>query len=479
MSLKKKSIRAVLWSLINLILTRGASFLSTVLLARILTPEDFGLLGMIMIFMGIGTTLLNSGLSQSLIRSNDVDEKDYATVFYTNIGISLIIYTLIFLLAPFIANFYEIKILTIIIRIYSIGFLISATSSIQFAILTKEMEFKKITSYQIPATVISIFTGVFLAFLDFGVWSLVFMFLINQLIRSIVFWYKSNWKPALVFDVKKLKKHFNFGYKLMFSGLLNTTYNNIYNVIFGKYYTLNILGFYERSYTFQHYITATITETISNVSYPLLSKIQDDRKKMIEVFKKIIKITFFILCPIMLAIIPISNPLFEFLLGEKWIGAVPFFQILCLSGILYPLHFLNINLLKVLGRSDLFLKIEIYKKIVGVSVILLLFKFGINGLLASILITSFIGFFINTYYTQKLIGYGALKQTLDLLPTIILSIISTGVIFFFSNIFPEFNLLLQILIPSFLGALFFILCSLILKLSPMIEILQIIKTFYK
>ena len=479
MSLKKKSIRGVFWSLINLILTRGASFFATVLLARILTPEDFGLLGMIMIFMGIGTTLLNSGLSQSLIRANDVDEIDYATVFYTNIGISIFVYILIFILAPYVSVFYEIEILTIIIRVYSIGFLISATSSIQTAILTKEMEFKKITGYQIPATVISIFSGIFLAMLDYGVWSLVWMFLINQLIRSIVFWYKSKWKPALVFDVKKLQKHFNFGYKLMLSGLINTAYNNIYNVIFGKYYALNILGFYERSFTFQHYITATITETISNVSYPLLSKIQDDRQKMIEVFKKIIKITFFILCPIMLGIIPISNSLFEFLLGEKWIGAVPFFKILCLSGILYPLHFLNINLLKVLGRSDLFLKIEIYKKLVGVSLILLLFRFGIDGLLASILITSFIGFFINTYYTQKLIGYGAIKQILDLLPTFILSIISTGVIFYFSNILRDFNLILQILIPLFMGAFFFISSSLILKLSPVIEILNLKKTLYK
>ena len=479
MSLKNKSVLGVFWTFINFLLSRGIGFFSTIVLARILSPEDFGLLGIIMIFMGIGTTLLDSGLSQSLIRSNDVDEVDYATIFYTNVGLSIFLYLLIFILSPYIAIFYEIEILTIIIRVYCIGFLISSTSAVQTAILTREMEFKKMTTYQIPATVISIFLGVFLAFLGFGIWSLIMMFLINQLIRSIVFWYKSKWKPALVFDIKKLRKHFNFGYKLTLSGLLNTIYNNIYNVIFGKYYTLNILGFYERSYTFQHYITATVTDIIANVSYPLLSKIQDDRKKMIEVFKKIIKITFFILCPIMLGIIPVANPLFEFLLGEKWIAAVPFFQILCLSGLLYPLHFLNINLLKVLGRSDLFLKIEIYKKIVGVIVILLLFKFGINGLLASILITSFIGFFINTYYTQKLIRYGALKQTLDLLPTIILSIISTGVIFFFSNIFPEFNLLLQILIPSFFGAVFFIICSLILKLSPMIEILQITKTFIK
>lgn len=479
MSLKKKTISGVIWSLLNLFLTRGASFFSTVIIARILSPEDFGLLGMIMIFMGIGTTLINSGLSQSLIRSNDVDEIDYATVFYTNIGISFLVYLLIFALSPLIAVFYEIEILTIIIRVYCIGFIISASSSIQTVILRKEMEFKKITNYQIPATLISIFLGILLAYLGYGVWSLVWMFLINQLIRSIVFWYKSNWKPKLLFDIKKLKKHFNFGYKLMFSSLLNTGYNNVYNIIFGKYYTLNVLGFYERSFTFQHYIAATITETISNVSYPLLSKIQDDRDKMIVVFKKILKITFFILCPVMLGLVPISNPLFEFLLGEKWLSAVPFFQILCVSGVLYPLHFLNIDLLKVLGRSDLFLEIEIYKKIVGVSAILVSFRYGVNGLLLSILITSVIGFFINTYYTHKLIGYGASKQILDLLPTFILSLFSTAVIFYFNYIFANFNLLIQFLLPILLGAFIFIFSAFIFKLSPMMEFLNIIKSINK
>lgn len=477
MSLKKKALFSVFWSLIGLLLTRGANFFSMIFLARLLNPEDFGLFGMIAIFMGIGTTLLNSGLSQSLIRSNDVDNIDYTTVFYTNLGLSLIIYVIVFVLSPYVAIFYNTEILTNIIRVYCIGFIISATSSIQIAVLTKEMEFKKITNYQIPATVISILSGIVLAYLGYGVWSLVWMFLINQLIRSMIFWYKSEWNPSLVFDIKKLKKHFNFGYKLMFSGLLNTAYNNMYNIIIGKYYTLNILGFFERSYTIQHYLVATITDTITNVSYPLLSKIQDDRQKMIGSFKKIIQITFFIICPVMLGLIPLSSSLFELLLGEKWVGAVPYFQIFCLSGMLYPLHFLNINLLKVLGRSDLFLKIEIYKKIVGVIVILVAFQYGVYGLLISILITSFIGFFINTYYTDRLIGYGALKQVKDLLPTIILSILSSGIIFYFENILEDFHLFMQFLLPLLMGAIIFMLFSFKLKLRPFKEILNIIKTF--
>lgn len=475
MSLKKQALSGVFWSFINLFLTRGASFFATVFLARILSPKDFGLLGMIIIFMGIGTTLINSGLSQSLIRSNDAGDIDYSTVFYTNIGLSILVYIIIFIIAPFIAFFYKQEVLTNIIRIYCLGFIISATSSIQTAILTKEMKFKKMTQYQIPATVISVFSGILLAYQGYGVWSLVYMYLINQLISSMVFWYKSKWKPNLVYSVKIIKKHLNFGYKLMLSSLLNTVFKNIYNVIIGKYYALNILGFFERSQTFQHYIVSTLTEIISNVSYPLLSKIQDEKEKMIAVFKKIIVNTFFIVAPVMLGLTVLANPLFQLVIGEKWMEAVPFFQILCVSGIIYPLHFLNINLLKVLGRSDLFLKIEIYKQILVLIVILIAFKYGVIGLLISIIVHSFLGFFINTYYTNRLIGYGPKKQLLDLLPFLILSIISSGLMFCIYSVLGNFNLFMQLLLPMIAGVIFYILANYFLNLRPLIEVIILLK----
>jgi len=475
MSLKQQVVSGVFWSFINLFLTRGASFFATVLLARILTPEDFGLLGMIMLFMGIGTTLVDSGLSMSLIRSNDVDDRDYSTVFYSNIGISLLVYIIIFLLAPFIAIFYEHEVLTNIIRVYCLGFIISATSTIQTAILTKELAFKKMTQYQIPATIISITLGILLAYQGYGVWSLVWMFLINQLIRSLVFWYKSKWTPSLVYESEILKKHLNFGYKLMLSSLLNTGFKNIYNIIIGKYYALNILGFFERSQTFQHYIVSTLTDVILNVSYPVLSKIQDDKEKMVFVFKKIIIITFFIVAPIMLGLSVLAAPLFQIILGEKWMEAVPFFQILCVSGVLYPLHYSNINLLKVLGRSDLFLKIEIYKKGLVIIVIFLAFQYGIIGLLLSTIISSLLSFFVNTYYTKQLIGYGAKKQILDLLPVFILSIISAGIMFYLYSFLGNINLFFQFLLPMLAGAFVYIMANYFFKLSPLIEILNLIK----
>ncbi|WP_139956346.1 lipopolysaccharide biosynthesis protein [Flavicella sediminum] len=475
MSLQKQALSGVVWSFFNLFLTRGAAFVSTVFLAKILEPDDFGLLGMITIFMGIGTTLADTGLSTSLIRSVKVDDRDYSTVFYTNLLLSVVIYIIIFLIAPYVSVFYNQPTLTDIIRVYCIGFIISATVSIQNTILTKDMEFKKLTQYQMPATVVSIICGISLAYLGYGVWSLVWMFLINQTVRSLVFWYKASWKPILVFDTDRLKTHFEFGYKLTLSSLLNTGFKNIYNILIGKYYAISVLGFFERSQTFQHYIVSTMTSVLTNVSYPLLSKIQDDKEKLVRVFKKVMTVSFFVIAPIMLGLSVVAKPLFLSVLGEKWLEAVPFFQILCVSGVMYPLHFLNINLLKVLGRSDLFLKLEIYKKIVLLVVIAIAFQYGIYGLLLSSIFSSLVGFFINTYYSGKLIDYGSKKQLIDLLPIMLLAILMCGIMYFSMMLLHDYHEFIQLVVPAIVGSLFYLFMNYLFKLRPIFEVLNIIK----
>lgn len=476
MSLKKQALSGVVWTFINLFLTRGASFISTVYLAKILGPADFGLLGMIAIFIGIGTTLIDSGLSASLIRSVDVDEKDFSTVFYTNLGLSLFIYFCAFSIAPYVASFYNQQVLTDIIRVYCIGFVISASAAIHTAILTKQLEFKKLTQYQVPATVISISIGLILANFGYGVWSLVWMFLVNQIVRSIVFWYKTNWRPTFVFNLDKLKKHFGFGYKLTLSSLLNTGFVNVYNILIGKYYAVDILGYFERSKTFQHYIVSTLTDVVANVSYPLLSKLQEDKDRMISVFKKVMSITFFIVAPVMLTLSVLAKPIFLLTLGGQWLEAVPFFQILCLSGVLYPLHFLNINLLKVLGRSDLFLKLEIYKRISLSIIILIAFQFGVFGLLLSTIFSSIIGFFINTFYTKQLINYGYRKQILDLFPFLLISMIMVSGIYYLYHLCENLTLMQQFIFPLSFGFVFYILANYFLKSKPLFEILKILKS---
>jgi O-antigen/teichoic acid export membrane protein len=475
MSLKQRLVAGIFWSFINLFLIRGASFFSTILLARILTPEDFGLLGMIVVFMGIGSTLVNSGLSQSLIRSKNVSQSDLSTIFFTNIAFSVVIYLIIFFLAPIIAAFYEQEILISIIRIYCLGFVISATSSVQSAVLTRDMKFKKVTQYQIPATILSVSAGIYFALQGFGVWSLVWMFLINQIVRSAVFWYKSDWRVTLIYDFDVVKHHLNFGYKLMLSSLLNTVFSNLYNILIGKFYPLSVLGFFERSRTFQHYVVSTMTEIISNVSYPLLSKMQEDREKLVSIFKKINMIAFFLICPVMLGLSVLATPLFNLVLGPNWHEAVPYFQLLCVGAVLYPIHFLNIGLLKVLGRSDLFLKIEFLKIILVTVVISICFKYGVKGLLYSTIISSILALFINTYYTNKLVGYGVFKQLRDLFPYLVLSIITIGTIHYVYLLTFDYSLFIQLIVPSFIGILFYIGASYVLKLMAVVELHGLLK----
>jgi len=475
MSLRNKTITGVFWAFINVFLTRGASFFATVILATILSPDDFGLLGMIAIFMGIGNTLIESGLSNSLIRSEKVDNEDFSTVFYTNVAISIFVYFLVFLGSKYIAVFYNQPVLTDIIRVYCIGFVVSATSAVQTTILVKNMEFKKLTYYQIPATIISIFIGFLLAYLGYGVWSMVWMFITNQVVRSITLWYKSMWTPTLTFNIEKLKRHFNFGYKLTLSSLLNTVFSNIYNILIGRYYAIETLGYFERSQTFKHYIVSTLTDVVAKVTYPMFSKIQNEKDKLVAIFKKTIIFVFFYIAPIMLGLSAVGKPLFLLVLGDKWAPAIPFFQILCVSGVLYPLHFLNINLLQVLGRSDLFLKIELIKKAALLLIVLIGFQYGVYGLALSTIVSSIIGFFINTFYTGVLIDYGAVKQLKDLFSFFITSIFMSIMMYLLVGLLINYPLFVQLLIPSIFGFCFYLSINYLFKSNPLFYTIEIIK----
>lgn len=475
MSLRKQAILGAGWSFVNVLVVRGSSFLSTIVLAKILGPDVFGLLGMMAIFMGIGLALVDSGLAASLIRSGDVDDKDFSTVFYTNIGLSILVYIFMFSVAPLVAKFYNQEVLIKLIRIYCIGFIISALNVVQVTILTKEMRFKEITKYQMPATLISIITGVYLAYLGYGVWSLVWMFLANHIVKTIIFWISSSWRPTLSFDRLKLKKHLGFGYKLTIASLLDVSFKNIYNILIGKYYMLYTLGLYERSETIKHQMVSTLSDVIFSVSYPLLSKIQD-KDKMIEVFRRVLLFSFFVVSPFMLYFVIVAEPLLLLLLGNKWGGAVPFFQILCFTSILYPLHLLNINLLKVLGRSDLFLKLEIYKKVVLLVIVMIVFKYGIYSLLLGGALGSIIGFFINSYYSGKLVNYGAVAQLRDLMPNFLVLIMVAITTYFTLLNLSHYSEYIQLAISALVYLVLYLLGSYFFKVKPLFEAFLIIKS---
>jgi O-antigen/teichoic acid export membrane protein len=472
---KKQTISGLFWTFADSFLLRGISFIGTLVIARILGPTEFGIIGMISIFIAIGTSLVDSGMSSSIIRTQNADDNDYSTVFYLNLFISFTVFIILFILAPYIAGFYSQPILTNVIRLYCLSFVISAFSSIQIAILDKEMQFRKMMLYNIPGVIIGVILGISLGYLGYGVWSIVWMYLSIQLIQSIVLWIFSKWKPSRTFSKEKMKYHYSFGYKLMLSSLIDIVFKNIYNILIGKYFSVKSLGFYERANTFNEYPVSILTNIISRVSYPLMANMQMDKQKLAIVYKQILQFTFFITAPLMFGAAAIAKPLFLLVLGEQWLPAVPFFQIISLGSILYPIHAFNINILKVSGRSDLFLKLEIVKKLILVITIVIAFQYGVYGLVWSTVLTSFLSLIINTYHSSSIINYTTKKQLLDMLPTFSLSVFVFIVMTYFLSFLETFSIYLQIIFPAIAGFIVYLFFSYLIRSKPLLFAIKLIK----
>lgn len=429
MSLKKQATAGMAWAFAQQFGNQLIGFVVSMILARILLPEEFGLIGMIAIFIAVGKSLLDAGLTQSLIRSDNLDEEDYSTVFFFNLAASILIYIAIYLSAPLIANFYDQQVLINIIRLFCITFIITAFESVQLARLTKKMDFKTQTTIALPSTIVGGIVGVIMAYTGYGVWSLVWSKVVSALLGTMQLWIYSKWIPSLVFNIKKFKDHFNYGYKLTLSGLLNTIFDNIYLIIIGKFFSPAQVGFYTRAETMKQLPVTNISSALNKVSFPLFASIQDDDVRLKRVYKQLMQMVVFIISPVLIFLGVLAEPTFRLLFTEKWLPAVPYFQILCVVGILYPIHVYNLNILLVKGRSDLFLKLEVIKKILIVLTIIFSIQFGIIALLYGQVFTSIGAFLINTHYTGKFINYTALQQSKDIIPSILLSGLSGGAIF--------------------------------------------------
>jgi O-antigen/teichoic acid export membrane protein len=477
LSFKKKALSGIFWSSIQTFGTQCVSFVISIILARLLLPEEFGLIAMITVFMGIGNTLLNAGLGESLIRTKDPTEEDYSTVFFFNLIGSVIVYAIIYFSAPWIANFYKQPLLIDIVRWYSIVIVINAFSMIQVTRLTKQVDFKTQMKVSLPATILAGILGVFLASEGFGVWSLVYMAIFRSVLDMLFLFYNTKWLPSLVFHVEKFKYHFSFGYKLTFSGLLDIVFNNAYHVIIGKYYQPAILGFYDRANKLKNLPVQTLTTVISRVTYPIFAEFKDDNIRLKNAYQKVIQMLVFIIAPLLLILSVLAEPLFSFLFTDKWLAAVPYFQIICWSGILYPVYAFNLNILKIKGRTDLFLKLEIIKKVLFTSVLLFSVKFGIFGLLYGGVCFSLLAFYVNTYYTGKFINYKPFEQIIDIVPIVFLAFISAVTVYFSDILLVSYfsKDILRLLVGSLVGAFTFLALSYLLKIKPFFVLSQILK----
>ncbi len=452
-SLREKAISGISWSFINSVVVYGIQFVVGIILARILLPKEFGLIGMIMIFIAISRSFVDSGFTQAIIRKNDAKQVDYCTIFYFNVVVSLIFYSILFCLSISISRFFNEPKLVPILKYLGLILIFDSLAIIQRARLTKKINFKLQTKVSVISSISSGIIGIVMAYNGFGVWSLVIKMLTRHAIATTLLWIWNRWKPTLEFSIKSFKEMFSFGSKLLLSGLINTTYRNIYKLIIGKFFSAADLGFYSRAEQFRNLPSQNLTTVIQQVSYPVLSSIQNDIPKLKDAYRRLIKSTMFITFTLMLVLAAISRPLVLTLIGEKWLPSVIYLQLLCIAGMLYPLHAINLNMLKVQGRSDLFLKLEIIKKILAIPAIVIGIYLGIIAMIIAMTLNSFVAYFINSYYSGKNIGYSSFDQIKDILPSFIFALFIGGILFISGHYLQASNisiLLIQITIASLL-----------------------------
>ncbi len=476
MSLKNQALNGAVWTYAQQFGTQMVSFIVSIFLARILLPEEFGLIGMIAIFMSIGNTLFDGGMTSSLIRSNTLDNSDYSTVFIFNLIVSIGIYILVFLSAPYIANFYNQPILVDITRVYALSFVFSSLGSVQNTILTKNMQFRKQAMLTMPVLLLSSSVALIMAFNGFGVWSLVGMSLTNAFTLSVVLFFSSRWTPSLSFSREKFATHFGYGYKLTLSGILDVLFTNMYQVVIGKFFQASIVGYYTRANQLMMMPIGNVSTALNKVAFPLFSELQHDTSRLRSAYKRIMLLVLFVINPIIILMLILAKPLTIFLFTQKWLPMVPLFQILCLSGLLYPLHLYNLLILQVKGRSDLFLKLEVAKKILSVGILAVSFFSGIYGLLWGQVLFSILALFINTYYAGSLINYTMRQQLIDILPIFALSLVMCIIVYLIDSYFLySLTELIRLILNSLIGFVIYIGISSVFKFESLIEIKNIIK----
>lgn len=476
MSLKKQAFSGMIWTFGQQFSSQLVSFGISVFLARLLLPSDFGAIAMFTVLTSIASSIVDSGMASSLIRSKNIDNTDLSTVFWFNLLTSIFLYGVIFLMAPLVANFYNLPVLKNVIRVYSLTLVINALVTVQGVTFLKKLDFKTGFKIQIPSQIIGGISGIFFAYNGFGIWSIVYFNIIQTTVSTIQLWIYSKWKPSLIFSKEKFKEHFAFGYKLTLSGLLNTIFNNIYTVVIGKIFSAVQLGYYNRADSLKQLPVTNLSNALNKVTFPLFSKIKDNDEKLKEVYKRLMKVVVFIITPVLSVMIVVATPLINLVFTEKWLQAVPYFQVLALTGILYPIHSYNLNILKVKGRTDLFLILEIIKKALVIIVLIVSLKYGIMGLIWGQVICSFLAFFINTYYTGKFLNYGPVRQFFDLLPTLLISGILAIIMFYIEKYYlVSYIDIVKILVITFSYSMLYLAIALIFKFEELKYIKELIK----
>lgn len=471
-SLKSKVIYSLIWKLLERGGVQGVQFIIQIILARILTPEDYGVISIITIFISLATVFVQSGFSIALIQKKNVDDIDFSSVFYLSLLVAFIIYIILFISAPVIANFYKIEELKNILRVLSLTLFLGAFNSIQNTIITKNLEFKKLFISSLGAVIISGIFSIVMVYNNFGIWTLVYQQLINQGVICIILYFVVKWRPKLLFSLERIKKLFSFGSKLLFSSLLDVLYMNLRSLIIGKFYSPIMLGYYNRGNQFPQIIVSNFNGSIQSVIFPALVAEQDNKTRLKNLVRRAIVTSSFIIFPLMIGLVVIGEPLVKLLLTEKWLPCVPYLRIFCLSYALWPIHTANLQAINAVGRSDIFFRLEMIKKIVGVIILIFSIKYGVYAIAIGMLVSGIISTFINSFPNKKLLNYSYIEQVKDILPSLIISIFMGIVIYPLS--FLRINLISIITLQVLFGIVIYILISYIVKLECLDYFMKIV-----
>ncbi len=474
---KNTVISSLIWKFLERGGVQGVQFVLSIVLARLVSPDDYGVIALILVFIQIATVFIQSGFNTALIQKKDSDDTDFSSIFYLSLFVALLCYVVLFFAAPFIANFYKQEILTPVIRVISFTLFFGAVNSVQNAYVSKTMQFKRFFYSSMGAVLGSGIVGVILAYKGFGVWALVAQQLVRDILTCLILWFTVKWRPKFLFSFERVKILFSFGWKLLCSGLLDSIFRNAYSLIVGKVYDSQTLGYFNRGHQFPQVIATNLDGSIQSVMLPTLSANNDNVQEVKRITRRSISTSAFVLMPCMFGLAAVAEPLVKVLLTDKWLDCVPFLQLACISYALYPIHTANLTGINALGRSDIFLKLEIIKKCVTVLNILITLPLGIYAMAIGQVISGFISTFINAFPNKKLMNYSYFEQWKDLIPSFLLSLIMAGIVWSmnFLQIEPLILLILQIIV----GIMIYILLSKLFKVEVYAYFINTIKGFVK
>ena len=472
-NLKQQTKKGLYWSFFNQFANYGMQSCVGIVMARLLSPSDYGITALPAVFMAVAYIIQNGGLSGALIRKTDLSEKDLSTAFYYSISVGIVLYVVMFFSARWIADFYNTPVLVPLIRVTALGFLWGPLGTPQNVILNRKLDFKTPTKISIISRIVSAIVGISMAFIGYGLWALVISGLLSSFLSLIMNWYVVRWIPKAGWSKDSFKYLWDYGNKMMASSLLDTLYNNIAPVFIGKFYSPAELGVYNRAQGYAMMPSQNVTGVIQGVTFPVLSKMQNDDEALAHNYRRMLKATAFIIFPIMMMLSALAHPLVITLVTAKWESCIILLQIICFSLMWYPVHAINLNLLQVKGRSDLFLRLEIIKKIVGVSILAITLPHGLIVFCCGSVVSSLIALVINTYYTGKLINVGYFKQMRDLLPIVLLGLVMFAMIHLSNYMIP--NMLLQIICGGILGAIVYIGGAVLFKFSELDDVKYMLK----